>query len=172
MTGSGGSSIFSFGKSPATLIEKENSTVTFADVAGLDEAKMEVLEIVDFLTKPASFTKLGAKIPKGVILVGPPGTGKTLLAKAVAGRHGCRSFLFPVLPSSRCSLAWVPRGCGICSSKPKLRRPVSFLLMRSMRSVGHPHPHGVRLRDAQIQCRPPRKDGLVRTDPAVLRHPF
>lgn len=85
MTGPGGSSIFNFGRSTATLIEKENSTVTFAAVAGLDEAKVEVLEIVDFLKKPAAFTKLGAKIPKGVILVGPPGTGKTLLAKAVAG---------------------------------------------------------------------------------------
>lgn len=81
----GGTSIFSFGKSPAILMEKENSTVTFADVAGLDEAKIEVREIIDFLKTPDSFTKLGAKIPKGVILVGPPGTGKTLLAKAVAG---------------------------------------------------------------------------------------
>lgn len=81
----GGSSIFSFSKSPAKLIAKEDSTVTFADVAGLDEAKAEVFEIVDFLKKPATYTKLGAKIPKGVILVGPPGTGKTLLAKAVAG---------------------------------------------------------------------------------------
>jgi len=83
--GAGGASIFSFGKSPAILMEKENSTVTFADVAGLEEAKVEVREIVDFLKTPGSFTKLGAKIPKGVILVGPPGTGKTLLAKAVAG---------------------------------------------------------------------------------------
>lgn len=83
--GPGGASIFNFGKSTATLIEKENSKVTFNDVAGLDEAKIEVLEIVDFLKKPGSFTKLGAKIPKGIILVGPPGTGKTLLAKAVAG---------------------------------------------------------------------------------------
>jgi len=85
MTGTGDGSIFNFGRSPAKLIEKENSSVTFADVAGLDEAKAEVLEIVDFLKKPASFTKLGGKIPKGIILVGPPGTGKTLLAKAVAG---------------------------------------------------------------------------------------
>ncbi|HET9056727.1 MAG TPA: ATP-dependent zinc metalloprotease FtsH [Chitinophagaceae bacterium] len=84
-TGSGGSSIFSFGKSTATLIEKEKSSVTFEDVAGLEEAEMEVREIIDFLKNPESFTKLGAKIPKGVILVGPPGTGKTLLAKAVAG---------------------------------------------------------------------------------------
>lgn len=81
----GGTSIFNFGRSNATLIEKEHSTVTFADVAGLEEAKTEVLEVVDFLKNPDTFTKLGAKIPKGVILIGPPGTGKTLLAKAVAG---------------------------------------------------------------------------------------
>ena len=83
--GTGGSSIFNFGKSTATLIEKQKSNVTFDDVAGLEEAEMEVREVVDFLKSPESFTKLGAKIPKGVILVGPPGTGKTLLAKAVAG---------------------------------------------------------------------------------------
>lgn len=84
-TGTGGSSIFNFGRSTATLIEKEKSNITFEDVAGLEEAEMEVREIVDFLKNPDSFTRLGAKIPKGVILVGPPGTGKTLLAKAVAG---------------------------------------------------------------------------------------
>lgn len=85
MGGTSGPSIFNFGKSTAILVEKENSNINFNDVAGLDEAKTEVLEIVDFLKKPGSFTKLGAKIPKGIILVGPPGTGKTLLAKAVAG---------------------------------------------------------------------------------------
>ncbi|MBS1532250.1 MAG: ATP-dependent zinc metalloprotease FtsH [Bacteroidetes bacterium] len=84
MTG-GGTSIFNFGKSTATLVEKSKSEVTFDDVAGLEEAQIEVREIVDFLKNPDTFTKLGAKIPKGVILVGPPGTGKTLLAKAVAG---------------------------------------------------------------------------------------
>jgi AFG3 family protein len=84
--GAGGTSVFSFGKSTAQLLEKENrSIITFDDVAGLDEAKMEVRETVEFLKTPESFTRLGAKIPKGVILVGPPGTGKTLLAKAVAG---------------------------------------------------------------------------------------
>lgn len=85
-SGANSSSVFSFGKSTATLMEKENkSIITFDDVAGLDEAKLEVRETVEFLKTPETFTRLGAKIPKGVILVGPPGTGKTLLAKAVAG---------------------------------------------------------------------------------------
>lgn len=82
----GGSSIFNFGQSKATVFDKDNrSSVSFKDVAGLDEAKTEVKEVVDFLKNPQHYTRLGAKIPKGVILVGPPGTGKTLLAKAVAG---------------------------------------------------------------------------------------
>lgn len=84
--GPGGTSIFNFGKSKAMLFDREHkSKVTFDDVAGLDEAAMEVKEVVDFLKNSESFTKLGAKIPKGVILVGPPGTGKTLLARAMAG---------------------------------------------------------------------------------------
>lgn len=85
--GSGGSGgVFSVGKSKAKLFDKDNSTkVTFADVAGLAEAKTEVAEIVDFLKNPQTYTNLGGKIPKGALLVGPPGTGKTLLAKAVAG---------------------------------------------------------------------------------------
>jgi AFG3 family protein len=86
--GSGGAgNIFNVGKSKAQLFDKENSTskIDFKDVAGLEEAKVEVMEIVDFLKNPKKYTDLGGKIPKGALLVGPPGTGKTLLAKAVAG---------------------------------------------------------------------------------------
>ncbi len=81
----GGKNPMSFGKSKARLIPKDESNVTFDDVAGVEEAKEDVAELVDFLSNPAKFTKVGGKIPKGVLLVGPPGTGKTLLAKAIAG---------------------------------------------------------------------------------------
>src|SRR5688572_4449698 len=84
--GPGGGGIFNIGKSKAQLFEKGTKvSITFADVAGLDEAKVEVMEIVDFLKNPKKYTALGGKIPKGALLVGPPGTGKTLLAKAMAG---------------------------------------------------------------------------------------
>ena len=84
--GGAGGNIFDFGKSRAKLFEKGQSNVTFDDVAGLEEVKVEVKEVVDFLKNPSRYTRLGAKIPKGVLLVGPPGTGKTLLARAVAGQ--------------------------------------------------------------------------------------
>ncbi|MFA5250187.1 MAG: ATP-dependent zinc metalloprotease FtsH, partial [Parachlamydiales bacterium] len=80
-----GSSAMNFGKSPAKLLTKESIKVTFKDVAGAEEAKEELSEVVDFLKDPGKFTALGARIPKGVLLIGPPGTGKTLVAKAVAG---------------------------------------------------------------------------------------
>jgi len=83
--GVAGQSIFGFGKSTAKLVEGEKTGVSFADVAGCEEAKTELKEVVDFLKNPKRYTEIGAKIPKGVLLVGPPGTGKTLLARAVAG---------------------------------------------------------------------------------------
>ena len=84
----GGSRVMSFGKSKAKLVTKESPKVTFADVAGVDEAVEELQEIKEFLSEPAKFQAVGAKIPKGVLLYGPPGTGKTLLARAVAGEAG------------------------------------------------------------------------------------
>ena len=99
MGGQGGAGgpggIFSIGKSKATLFDKgAKVNITFADVAGLDEAKVEVMEIVDFLKNPKKYTALGGKIPKGALLIGPPGTGKTLLAKAMAGEAQVPFFSF------------------------------------------------------------------------------
>lgn len=85
MQGGGGKGAMSFGKSKARLLGEDQIKTTFADVAGCDEAKEDVAELVDFLRDPSKFQKLGGKIPKGVLMVGPPGTGKTLLAKAIAG---------------------------------------------------------------------------------------
>jgi len=81
----GGKGAMSFGKSKAKLINEENVKITFKDIAGVDEAKEETCELIDFLRNPAKFYNLGGKIPKGILLIGPPGTGKTLLAKAIAG---------------------------------------------------------------------------------------
>jgi len=86
--GQGQQGIFSFGKSRAKLILEDRPTTTFADVAGVDESKYELQEVVEFLKTPQKFQRLGGKIPRGVLLVGPPGTGKTLLARAVAGEAG------------------------------------------------------------------------------------
>ncbi|MSS75357.1 MAG: ATP-dependent zinc metalloprotease FtsH [Methyloglobulus sp.] len=83
--GAGGRGAMSFGKSKARMLEEDQIKVTFADVAGCDEAKEEVVEMVDFLREPSKYQKLGGKIPRGALMIGPPGTGKTLLARAIAG---------------------------------------------------------------------------------------
>jgi cell division protease FtsH len=88
----GGNKALSFGKSRARMLTEERKKTTFADVAGIDEAKEEVSEIIEFLKDPRKFQKLGGRIPKGVLIVGPPGTGKTLLAKAIAGEAGVPFF--------------------------------------------------------------------------------
>lgn len=91
-SGGGGRGVMNFGKSRAKIATPDTKTVTFNDVAGADEEKQELEEIVDFLKEPAVYTEMGARIPKGVLLVGPPGTGKTLLAKAIAGEAGVPFF--------------------------------------------------------------------------------
>ena len=92
MQGTGPRGIFSFGKSRAKMLNEGAPKVTFLDVAGADEAKLELMEIIEFLKEPTKFQKLGGKIPRGVLLLGPPGTGKTLLARAVAGEAGVPFF--------------------------------------------------------------------------------
>jgi AFG3 family protein len=135
MGGQGGAGgpggIFSIGKSKATLFDKgAKVNITFADVAGLDEAKVEVMEIVDFLKNPKKYTALGGKIPKGALLIGPPGTGKTLLAKAMAGEAQVPFFSLVVVILWRCSWVWVQAVFATCLNRHVKKHHVSFLLMR------------------------------------------
>jgi cell division protease FtsH len=121
--GAGGRGAMSFGKSRARMLSEDQVKVTFSDVAGADEAKEEVSEMVDFLRDPSKFQKLGGKIPKGVLMVGAPGTGKTLLARAIAGEAKVPFLRFPAPISWRCSWVSAPPACAICLSRPKNMRP-------------------------------------------------
>lgn len=119
MNGKGGGGAMGFGKSRARLLTEKHGKVTFEDVAGIEEAKQELEEVVEFLKDPQKFQRLGGKIPKGALLVGPPGTGKTLTARAVAGRPKCLSLPFPGPILSRCLSGLARRVYAICSSRPK-----------------------------------------------------
>ena len=123
--------MLNFGKSRARLT-KDNKKVTFENVAGLREEKEELEEIVDFLKNPAKYTKLGARIPKGVLLEGPPGTGKTLLARAVAGEAGVPFFSISGSDFVEMFVALVPRESGTCLRRQKRTSPASYLSMRLM----------------------------------------
>ncbi len=126
----GGGGIMGVGKSNAKMYVQKETGITFKDVAGEDEAKESLTEIVDFLHNPGKYTKIGAKLPKGALLVGPPGTGKTLLAKAVAGEAHVPFIPFPVLTLWKCSWVWARPVSVICLRTP-LRMPhVLSLLMR------------------------------------------
>ena len=133
----GGGSVFNIGKSRAQLYDKNSNSVnvTFKDVAGLEEAKVEIMEVVDFLKNPEKYTKLGGKIPKGVLLVGPPGTGKTLLAKSVVAKPTCLSSASRVPTLWRCLSVWALRVCAICSATPRPSRLASSSSTKSTPSV-------------------------------------
>ena len=130
--GAGGGGIMNVGKAKVKDEHENKKNATFADVAGEDEEKEELKEVVEFLKSPDKFNTLGARIPHGVLLVGPPGTGKTLLARACAGEAGCRSIPFPALTLWKCTSAWAHPACVTCSIRPKSPCPASFSLMRSM----------------------------------------
>ena len=132
--GGGGFGGGGLGKSGARVIASKDVGVTFKDVAGQEEAKESLKEVVDFLEKPQRYEEIGAKLPRGALLVGPPGTGKTLLAKAVAGEAG-RSLVFLVLSLLRCLSAAAPLRFATCLSRPRKRPRASSLSTRSIPSV-------------------------------------
>lgn len=134
--GAGGfGAIGSIGKSKAKVYMEKETGVTFRDVAGQDEAKESLVEIIDFLHNPQKYAAIGAKLPKGALLVGSPGTGKTLLAKAVAGEAVCRSSPSPAQTSWKCSSASARAVCAICSRRPARSPRLSSLSMRSTPSA-------------------------------------
>ena len=106
-------------RSKAKMMNEVKGKVTFNDVAGVEEAKEEVEEVVEFLKDPRKFSRLGGKIPRGCLLVGPPGTGKTLLARAIAGEAGVPFLRFLDQISLKCLLVWELRELEICLNKVK-----------------------------------------------------
>lgn len=142
--GAGGNSkMMNFGKSRAKMSTDENKKVTFDNVAGLREEKEELEEIVDFLRSPRKYTKLGARIPKGVLLVGPPGTGKTLLAKAIAGEAGVPFFSISGSDFVEMFVGVGASVSGIYLKKPRKMHRVSYSLMRLMQWQGAEEPEWV-----------------------------
>ena len=134
MQGAGGKAL-GFGKSRAKLLTEAHGRVTFEDVAGVDEAKQDLQEIVEFLRDPGKFQRLGGKIPRGVLLVGPPGTGKTLIARAVAGEANVPFFTISGSDFVEMFVGVGARACATCSSRPRRTRPASSSSTKSTPSA-------------------------------------
>ena len=132
---SGGGRAMGFGKSRARMLTEKQGRVTFEDVAGIDEAKAELQEIVEFLKDPQKFQRLGGKIPKGVLLVGPPGTGKTLLARAIAGEANVPFFTISGSDFVEMFVGVGASACATCSSRARRTRPASSSSTKSTRSA-------------------------------------
>ncbi len=120
-----------FGKSKAKLLTEKQGKVTFDEVAGVDEAKDDLVEIVDFLKDPHQFQRLGGKIPKGALLVGPPGTGKTLLARAHCREANVPFFTISGSDFVEMFVAWVRAGCATCFEQAKKKRALHHLHRRN-----------------------------------------
>ena len=136
----GGGKVMSFGKSRARMQDPSRNKVTFADVAGADEEKEELQEMVDFLKNPKMYTELGARIPKGVLLVGPPGTGKPCWPKPLPEKQVYRSSPSAAATSLRCLSASAPAASGICLNRPRrlLRRSFSSMRLTQWAAIAAP----------------------------------
>ena len=132
MQGGKGGGAMGFGKSKARMLTEDKNKVTFRDVAGVDEAKQELEEVVEFLKAPDKFQRLGGKIPKGCLLVGPPGTGKTLIAKAVAGEANVPFYTISGSDFVEMLWAWVQAVSVTCLNRPRKMRLVLSLLTKLM----------------------------------------
>ena len=133
--GGGNSMMFNMGKSNAKVYVKSAEGIRFSDVAGEDEAKENLTEVVNYLHDPSKYQEIGASMPKGILLVGPPGTGKTMLAKAVAGEANVPFFSMSGSEFVEMFAAWAQARCATSSSRPRKRPPASSLSTRSTPSA-------------------------------------